>query len=64
MLGGVAVPALVAPVAAAGLLLPVCGVRLVKVLAKALFFRLVTWDLLPGSVNLVLGGARGAGLAG
>ncbi len=40
------------------------GVRLVKVLPEALFFRLVTWALLLVSVKLVWDGATGAGLLG
>ena len=35
------------------------GVRLVKVLPEALFFRLVTWALLAVSVKLIWDGAHG-----
>lgn len=49
------------PVAALAVL---AGVRVVRLLPEALFFRLVTWALAIVSVKLIWDGGRGLGLAG
>lgn len=49
------------PVAALAVL---AGVRVVRLLPEALFFRLVTWALVIVSVKLIWDGGRGLGLAG
>ncbi len=55
------VAAVLMPVAALAVF---AGVRFVRLLPEALFFRLVTWALVAVSVKLVWDGVRGAGLLG